>query len=389
MAQQYNDPAGGTDSSIGSQLNNFKWARKSLIDARKQQVFTQLSSVTGMPKNHGKTIKKFQYVPLLDDRNVNDQGIDASGSTIANGNLYGSSKDVGTITGKLPALTENGGRVNRVGFKRLELEGSIQKLGFFHEYTQESLDFDTDDQLEEHLYREMVNGAVEISEDALQVDLLNAAGIVKYSGAAVSDATMDDSCMLTYGDLLRLSIDLDNNRTPKQTKMLTGTRLVDTRTIQGGRVAYIGSELIPLLDAMVDSHGNPAFIRVHQYASGADTLEGEIGTVGAFRIVVAQEMAKWAGAGADASATATHYETGDKYDVFPFLVVGSEAFTTIGFQTDGDKVKFIIYNKKPGEGVADKNDPYGELGFSSIKWWYGTLIDRPERIAVQKTTALM
>jgi N4-gp56 family major capsid protein len=88
-----------------------------------------------MPKNYGKTIKVYEYVPLLDDRNVNDQGIDASGATIANGNLYGSSKDVGSIVSKLPVLTENGGRVNRVGFTRLQREGSIFKFGFFTEFT--------------------------------------------------------------------------------------------------------------------------------------------------------------------------------------------------------------------------------------------------------------
>lgn len=53
---------------------------------------------------------------------MNDQGIDANGVSIVDGNLYGSSKDIGTIEGKLPLLTENGGRVDRVGFTRLELE---------------------------------------------------------------------------------------------------------------------------------------------------------------------------------------------------------------------------------------------------------------------------
>ena len=36
------------------------------------------------------------------------------------------------LTAKLPVLTENGGRVNRVGFTRLQREGSIHKFGFFN-----------------------------------------------------------------------------------------------------------------------------------------------------------------------------------------------------------------------------------------------------------------
>jgi len=149
-------------------------------------------------KNFGKTMKQYLYLPLLDDANINDQGIDANGvnnddnymevtitifatgvptgayskyyavgeganATAAetaaqakaldiinndilradpdyatygeavtavqaagytvtdpgdagavphSGNLYGSSKDVGYIAGKMPMLSESGGRVN-------------------------------------------------------------------------------------------------------------------------------------------------------------------------------------------------------------------------------------------------------------------------------------
>ncbi len=389
MSRQYNDPAGGVPSKIGSQLRTDYFQKKALIEAQKEQYFGQLADVTSMPKNMGKTIKRFHYLPLLDDANINDQGIDASGAVIANGNLYGSSKDVGTIPGKLPVLSENGGRVNRVGFKRIELEGSIEKFGFFDEYTQESIDFDSDDELQTHIHREMINGANEITEDALQVDLLNSPGVIKYAGDATSNATVNDTSIVTYGDLLRLSIDLDNNRTPKNTTVITGSRMVDTMTVNACRVMYIGSELLPTIRAMKDLHGNEAFIPVQKYAAAGTTLRGEVGSIDQFRIVVVPEMQKWEGAGADASDSATHYETNDKFDVFPMLVVGDGSFTTIGFQTDGKTVKFKITHKAPGEATADRSDPYGETGFMSIKWYYGFMALRPERIAVIKTAAVM
>jgi N4-gp56 family major capsid protein len=432
MTRVYNDPVGGTQAAVGNQMRTDHYIKQALIEARKEQYFMQLADVTSMPKNMGKKIKKYHYLPLLDDTNLNDEGLDAAGavivkgtfdaflangtrkidgigangdgsyptlaeaataagaggSTVQNGgNLYGSSKDVGAIAGKMPALTENGGRVNRVGFKRKEIEGSIEKFGFFDEYTQESLDFDSDAELAMHINREMINGAHELTEDALQIDLLNSAGVVKYSGAAVSDVTVIDTSEVTYGDLLRLAIDLDNNRTPKQTKVITGTRLVDTKTIAAGRVLYCGSELQPTLEAMVDLHSNQAFIAVQHYAAGSTILNGEIGSIGQFRIVVVPEMLKWEGAGGDASGTATHYETNDRYDVFPMLCVGGGSFTTIGFQTDGKTVKFKITSKKPGIETADRNDPYGETGFMSIKWYYGFMALRPERIALLKTVA--
>ena len=190
----YNAPISGSKASIdgagSDQMNSFYWLRKSLIQARREQFFMPLASVTNMPKNYGKTIKVYEYVPMLDSRNVNDQGIDASGVTSVNGNLYGSSKDIGTITSKLPLVGENGGRVNRVGFTRLSREASLLKFGFFYEFTQESMDFDNDDMLKEHLSRELMNGATKITEDVLQKDLLASAGVILYSGAATSNATI-------------------------------------------------------------------------------------------------------------------------------------------------------------------------------------------------------
>lgn len=386
MSQQFKNPP-ATPSSIGPQITNEYYQKKALIEAAKEQYFGQLADVTSMPKNMGKKIKRYHYLPLLDDANINDQGIDAAGATIANGNLYGSSKDIGTISGKLPVLSENGGRVNRVGFKRKEIEGTLEKFGFFDEYTQESLDFDTDAELMMHVNREMVMGANEITEDALQIDLINAAGVIKYAGNATSNLTVGADDLVTYRDLMNLAIDLDNNRTPKHTTAITGTRMVDTRTIPACRVAYMGSELLPTFKAMKDLHNNPAFIPVEKYAAGGATLTGEVGSVDNFRLVVVPEMMKWAGAGADASADSANYETGNKFDVFPILVVGNESFTTIGFQTDGKTVKFKITHKKPGEETADRTDPYGETGFMSIKWYYGFMALRPERIALIKTVA--
>lgn len=308
------------------------------------------------------------------------------------GNLYGSSKDVGTIAGKLPVLGENGGRVNRVGFKRVQLEGSINKFGFFDEYTQESMDFDTDAQLMMHVNREMLRGAGEITEDALQIDLLNNAGVVYFGGEAASTGEVTGNqgataSVITYKDMQKLDIELTDNRTPKHTKIQTGTRLVDTQTIPGARYMYIGSELQPMMENMVDQFGRPAFIPIEKYAAGTKLAAGEIGMVGKFRLILVPEMMHWAGQGAAVTTNDGYRETDGNYDVFPMLVVGDASFTTIGFQTSNNQGKFTIYHKKPGLATADKTDPYGEQGFMSIKWYYGFMVLRPERIAVAKTVA--
>jgi N4-gp56 family major capsid protein len=403
----YNAPNGdpssidkfGDGDLASMQMNTFFWLKKSIIEARREMFFMQLASVTNMPKHYGKTIKVYEYVPLLDDRNVNDQGIDANGVTIANGNLYGPSRDIGTITSKLPTLTENGGRVNRVGFTRIAREGSLFKFGFFYEFTQESMDFDSDDMLKEHLARELMNGAVQLTEAVLQRDLLLAAGVILFSGIATDDdeitgeegAGGEPASLVQFQDLMRLDQILTDNRTPRQTRIISGSRMIDTRVIAGGRVMFVSSDLVPHLKTMKDSFGNKAFIEIQHYADAGNLMTGEIGSIDAFRIIQVPEMLHWAGAGAAVTDNPGFRSTvnggTDRYDVYPMLVVGDDSFTTIGFQTDGKTVKFTVMTKMPGRETADRNDPYGETGFSSIKWYYGILIKRPERIGLIKTVA--
>ncbi len=428
----YNTPSqgtpAGTASSIGAQAVMDYYFKKALIAVRDHQYFMPLADVRAMPKHMGKKIKQDVYVPLIDVANTGTQGLDENGlydqatkdtwtgwnssgavvddaySSEANAiagsgvvdvarndqNFYGSYKDIGAIKKKIPTLRENGGRVNRVGFTRTQVEGDLLKRGFFTEYTQESMDFDSDADLLSHIVEEALVGANELTEAELQNDLITTAtssGTAYYCSGAEAVTTgsaLDVDEVVTYGDLMNLSIALDDNKTPKQTKIIAGSRMVDTKTINGGRVMFIGTDLIPVVRKLKGIDPSSAvgsgFVGVEKYADAGTVMHGEIGTVDQFRIVVVPEMqydVKGGAASASASGTGKNGA-----DVFPMLVVGDGAFTTIGFQTDGKSVKFSVNHKKPGKEIASLDDPYGEVGFYSIKWYYGFMALRPERLGI-------
>lgn len=238
----WNDTTKGQVADTGTlkkQLVNDYFKRDALIEVVKEQYFQPLATVTNLAPNNGKYIKQYVFHPLLSDKNINDQGIDATGATYANGNIYGSSKDISTIVGKLPVIGENGGRYNRVGFTRDVIEGTVSDLGFFFEFTKDELQFDTMPDLMSHFTREALRGANEIVEDVLQIDLINGASANTYRpGTASSDATMDKTSEITYKDLVKIARKLVDNRVPKQYKMFTGSTNTDTRTVAGGWTIY-------------------------------------------------------------------------------------------------------------------------------------------------------
>ena len=427
----YNTPAQGTPtgtaSSIGSQAVMDYYFKKALIAVRDHQYFMPLADVRAMPKHMGKKIKQDVYVPLIDVANTGTQGLDEDGlylqatpdtwtgwnsagavvsaayaneaAAIAGSgvvdvarndqNFYGSYKDIGAIKKKIPTLRENGGRVNRVGFTRTQVEGDLLKRGFFTEYTQESMDFDSDADLLSHIVEEALVGANELTEAELQNDLITNAtanGTAFYCsgnpGVQVG-GPLEVDCVADYETLMNLSIALDDAKCPKQTKIISGSRMIDTKTINGGRVMFIGTDLIPVVRKMkgidTSSAVGSGFVGVEKYADAGTVMHGEIGSVDQFRIVVVPEMQydRLGGSKADDDGTGK-----DGVDIYPMLVVGDGAFTTIGFQTDGKSVKFTVNHKKPGKEIASLDDPYGEVGFYSIKWYYGFMALRPERLGI-------
>lgn len=390
LGQAYNAPP-ESPSGVGLQEYTHYWSRKSLRANRDKRVFGLLGDRKYIPEHYGKTVKIYLYLAILDDRNVNDQGIDASGAVIANGNLYGSSTDIGDVSGKMPLLGEGGGIVNRVGNTRLEITGDIHAMGIFTQWTAESVNLDTDPEMFKIKIEELMRAAVELDEDMLQIELLQAANVVRYAGNATSEATVTGEgatpSEVSFRDLEALSEILTLNYTPKHTVIAAGSTYVDTITIPAARVMYVGAAVLRRLKSMVDNFGEPAFQPLHKYKHNVDyVLPDEEGIIGDFRIVCVRRMLSSDGVGASVTDQSTIYRhTGGKYDVHNMLVVGSESFATLSFATKNEQ-GYQVISKGPGKETAQLGfDAFGQQGFTSVRWYYGFVALRPERIGLIKT----
>jgi N4-gp56 family major capsid protein len=194
--------------------------------------------------------------------------------------------------------------------------------------------------------------------------------------------------IISYDDVVRLGIQLDTNRAPKRFTILKGSTLVDTATVNGARALFIPPELQQTFTDMVNTNGTEMFVPVEKYASQTTILEGEIGAVAGFRIIVNQEMFVHADDGAVPSVNPGYRVASGHYSVYNCLAVSAESYTSIGFQTNSPEApKFNLVIKAPGPDMVTLDNPYGNKGVASIQFYYATLIERSDWIGLLRGVA--
>jgi len=426
---QYNQ--GGTTSSVPAlQLNDYHFTKYAVTEAAKKKVFSQMATKTAIPKHYGTTIKLYREYPILDERNINDQGVDGNGLVMVRtkwyawdasnvrtehptkaaalasagqvriqsgeGNLYGSSRDMVVQNGAFPFIGENtkkGGVYNRVGWTKDVLTAKMERFSFSVGYTRNAFDLDTDDQLAIKTAKKIGEAFGDIRESQIRNALIDQGSVnATYSGLATQVSEIDESSVVTYADLRSLQTQLDLARCPYDTTIITGSTKIGTAVIPAARYIYIPVEVESTIED-ITHNGENKFTDVAEYADAGkvDTASamsalGEIGKVGKFRFISVYDMPKYAGKGADVTdgvdANADGVEdtaegfahTDGKFDAFPLLVVGANSYRTISLAGEVAKVK----HGKPM--VIPNVDELGDNGSMAIEWWFGILFEKPEII---------
>lgn len=423
-----------TTTDLDKQFNDKFWSKAAVRESMRKRTFTQLGDRLTQPKHYGDEIVKERHYPVLHPMNRIDNGINANAASLLKsvwfayaedgsmtgaaegysvaeygseaaaeaaaqaaadaaqagtgtvksgaGALFNGDADYTVLSGAYPTLTEVGGNVNAVNAQSVELKGSVAEFGIHMKFTQKAIDMDSRVGVLAQKTKDLGEAKGDIYEAQVQSDLLAASVNNRvFCGDATTLATVGAGDELTFADLRLMEQELKKARVPKDTKVITGSTKVGTKVVGKAYYVFVGQELYPTLQDM--THGGVSVwepVESYMDAAGKNIAEGEIGRIGGFRFIEVENMQAYRGAGADSTdATddtdaANRHLTGDNYDVFPVLFVGSDSFATVGFEGDSAKIKTAM--PKPDAN----NDPFGKNGSMSIAWYFGTLIYRSERI---------
>lgn len=419
---------GTTTATNGSNVRTDFYDRAAIQVAVDELIYGKFVDSKTQKRNSGKTFRISRFHHILDDANVNNQGLDGSGNVIGNtmgifrntvyatvaladaakatydataegiaaiaagvspevitvttggGNMYGSSRNVGDVVSGLPTLSEGAERVNRVGVTRENFSTSLARRGNFEEYTDEVAMFsDHDMQME---YRtKLARLAIEVRDDDTQLGMLGSAGVRFYAGTATSIATIgaskdagatNEECRISKDFIRKIVKRLKINKAAKNTEIITGSVKVGTRPINAAYYAIIGP------DVTYDLESVTGFVPVYEYGDSSKVADNEVGSLHEVRFLETNRAMKYSGGGA---AVATDdlglANDGTNLDVFPILFPTKGSYATVGLEGAG---KIVFKAKAPG--VATSEDPYGVKGLFSYNYFWAGIALQPEKLLV-------
>lgn len=416
----------GKNASFGEQNQLFYYDRAGIEASNADFTFQQFADVKNMPQMHGDQYRISVWHPIYDRIPFTEATWNQlEGKVFAEDfQKYGylTGRNLADITNAMYGpdgkgyinqtydnngrrLLEGEGACNQLTIRRSTYTANLEEFGEMMEYTDKAEKF-YDQKVQVRMRQQLGQQANNVMEDLVMLDLLNTPTVM-YAGPAISMETMgtgigegtpdpitklnevEESYKVNW-KLIQMMFDkMLKNRVPRHTEMLKGSVRIGTTPINPCFVALVGPEIQMDLENMLRGatyEKHYVFTPVYEYASQGNVLKNEFGRVHNIRFVYAERMPVERGAGAIVDPNyggALAYskvknaqgQDETRFDVFPILVPGKGAFSTINLVGE-NRVRFTA--KAPTD--IDKTDPYGKRGFMTYRFWYGSIILRPERL---------
>jgi N4-gp56 family major capsid protein len=289
----------------------------------------------GMPKNSGKTIVHRRYLPYgaaaTNYNTINRPSADPATHELTEG-----------VTPTADTLVPQ------------DITVTLKQYGCLYQLTDQTADTYEDDAPAE--MKQQCGERIALVREMIRYGVLKACTNVYYGGGGSTRASVN--AKITLSLLRKVSRNLQANHAKRITQILAPSVDIDTQPVEAAYLVFVHS------DAEADVRDLVGFIHVSEYGTRKPVSPHEIGSVENFRFITSPELAPYLGAGADVGSTGLSSVGASKVDVYPFIMVGADAWGQLALR-GGDSLDPTYI--PPGQ--KDKSDPLGQRGYVGAKFY--------------------
>lgn len=323
-----------TYTTAAGRINKVKG--ETLAHAQPVEVLALGCKMKKMPKNKGDNISYRRWIPYgattADVNSQNRPSVDPSQHILQEG-----------VTPKADNLVP------------VDITIILQEYACLYSYTNKTAELYEDDIPEE----EKIQAAERMAliREMIRYGGMKACTNVIYAGGT-SRNTVNKAISLNI--LRRMTKTLKANHAKKKTRILAPTADYDTSAVEAAYIVFVSTDCEP------DIRDLPGFIPVSKYANRNPINENELGSCEEFRFVTSPELSQYRDAGAAVGMTGLDSTTGANIDVYPYIVMGEDAFYDVALRgMDSFDIIHIRHDKE------DKADPLKQTGYVGCRFYSG------------------
>ncbi len=300
-------------------------------------VATEVLGITGMqralPKNNGQTVVYRRYLPF--------------GAANTNWNT----RNRPVVNAAAHELTE-GVTPTADTLVPQDITATLKQYGCLYELTDKVVDTYEDDAPAE--MKKHCGERVGLLREMIRYGVIKSCTNVFYAGNVASRALV--ASKITLLALRKVSRNLQANHAKRITGILAPSVSIATKPVEASYLVFVST------DAEADIRDLPGFVHVSAYGNRKPVHPQELGSCENYRFITSPELAPYAGAGAAIGSTGLMGTT--NVDVYPFIVVGEDAWGQLALRgADSIDPTYI----PPGQ--KDKSDPLGQRGYIGAKFY--------------------
>lgn len=308
-------------------------------DILKHAMPAEVLGITGqqrdMPKNQGMTIVHRRYLPYgaaATDRNtINRPSVSAAAHMLNEG-----------VTPTADSLTPQ------------DITVTLSEYGCLYQLTNVVAETYEDDVPAE--MKKQCGERIALVREMIRYGVLKACTNAYYGGGGSTRGSVNSK--LTLNQLRKISRNLQANHAKRITGILEPGPKIDTRSVEAAYLVFAHT------DAESDIRDLPGFKHVAEYGTRKVVSPYEVGSCENYRFILSPELASYPNEGADIGSTGLTSTAGVKVDVYPFIVVGEDAWGQLALRG----VNAIDPTYIP-PGQKDKSDPLGQRGYVGARFY--------------------